>query len=181
VKSRLIFEHLRENRFGVCAHVAAFALEVGIVLGRVGILRGMASNPTEVRTMTGIWLSVLLLFMLTVGFVLLALERYFDVLEYAQELGILRVLGASYSYFLAILFWETTVVAFPGTVVGIGLTYLAKAVIAVKFTRFWTLEIVYAWWPIAGIFAAAASLLGAIVGARKAMKNGLVQAMSYEK
>ncbi len=165
----------------VCARIAAFALEVGIVLGRVGIVRGMASNSTVVRTMTGIWLSVLLLFMLAVGFVLLAIERYFDVLEYAQEFGILRVLGVPYSYFFAILFWETMVVAIPGTVVGIGLTYLAKAVIAVKFTRFWTLEITYGWWPIAGAFAALGSLMGATVGAHKAVKNGLVQAMSYEK
>ncbi len=165
----------------VYARIALFALEVGIVLGRVGIVRGMASNPTVVGTMTGIWLSVLLLFMLAVGFALLAIERYFDVLEYAREFGILRVLGAPNSYFLAILFWETMVVAVPGTVVGIGLTYLAKAVIATKFTRFWTLEIVYAWWPIAGAFAATGSLLGAIAGAHKAVRNGLVQAMSYEE
>ncbi len=131
--------------------------------------------------MTGIWLSVLLSFMLAVGSVLLAIERYFDVLEYAQEFGILRALGAPYSYLLAILFCETIVVAVPGTVVGIGLAYLAKAVIAVKFARFWTLEIVYEWWPIAGALAAVGSLLGAIVGAHQAVKNGLVQVMSYEK
>jgi ABC-type antimicrobial peptide transport system permease subunit len=181
VKHRLILEHLRDNRPAVCARIAAFAFEVGIALGWVGIVRGMSSHPTAVRMMTGAWLSVLLLFLLVVGFVFLAIERYFDVLEYAQEFGILRVLGAPYSYFLAILFWETVVVAVPGTVVGIGLTYLARAVIAAEFTRFWTLEIVYTWWPIAGAFSAAGSLLGAIVGAHKAVKNGLVQAMSYEK
>jgi ABC-type antimicrobial peptide transport system permease subunit len=165
----------------VCARMAAFALEVGIGLACVGIVRDVASNPTVVRTMTGTWLSVLLSFMLAIGFMFLAIERYFDVLEYAKEFGILRVLGAPYSYFLAILFWETMVVAVPGMIAGIGLTYFAKAVIAVEFTRFWTLEIEYAWWPIAGAFAAAGSLLGAIVGAHKAVKNGLVQAMSYEK
>lgn len=181
MKHRLILEHIRENRPAVCARIAVLALEVGIILAWIGIVRGISSNPTAVRTMTGVWLSVLLLFMLAVGFVFLAIERYFDVLGYAQEFGILRVLGAPYSYFLAILFWETVVVAVPGTIVGIGITYLAKAVIAVEFARFWTLEIVYAWWPIAGAFASAGSLLGAISGTPKAVKNGLVQAMSYEK
>jgi hypothetical protein len=179
--NRLIFEHLRANRLAVYARIAAFALEAGIILGLVGIVHGMASNPTAVRTLTGVWLSGLLLFLLAVGFSFLAIERYFDVLEHAQEFGILRVFGAPYSYFLAILFWETVVVAVPGTIVAIGLTYLARAVIAVEFTRFWTLEIVYTWWPIAGAFSAAGSMVGAIVGAQKAVKNGLVQVMSYEK
>jgi ABC-type antimicrobial peptide transport system permease subunit len=181
VINRLVFEHARENPHKIYTSIAAVALEVGIVLAQVGVLRGMELNQTAAHTMTVIWLSVLLLFMFSVGFVLLALEGYFDVLEHAQEFGVLRVLGASYSYLCAILFWETMVVAVPGTVVGIGFTYLAKAVIAVKLTRFLTLEIVYPWWPIAGAFAAVGSLLGAIVGAHKAVKNGLVQAMSYER
>lgn len=161
--------------------IAAISLEVAVILTRSGIQRGVQADPTWVRIHFGIFTSVLLLFVLIIGFGLLALQRYLEILERTRDWGILRVLGASNLFFCRLLLCETAVIAIPGTLVGIALTYVARIVIALGFPDFLRLEIAYIWWGIACGIAAAGSMLGGIIGARNALRDGVVQALSYEK
>ncbi len=140
---KLVGAWIRDAPERTYSGIGAISLEVTAILIRSGIQRGVVADPTWIRVHFGIFTSVLLLFVLIVGFGLLALQRYFEILERTRDWGILRVLGASNAFFWQLLLCETAVIAIPGTIVGIALTYAARLVIALQFPDFsgWKLPI----------------------------------------
>ena len=64
-----------------------------------------------------------------------------------QEIGILKVLGASSAYILNWLFQEALIIAIPGTMVGIAMTYGTKWLVMYVLSDFLMQETVYKWWP----------------------------------
>lgn len=169
---------LRENPQKICADLAATASEVSIVLTGVGIWRGIADSPTHARILFGAYAAGLFLFIALVGFLLLAIAGHFYALERTSELGVLRVQGASLELIAILFLFDSLIIVLPATCLGVLLTYSAKLGAAAYFSKLLRIQIVYSWWPIAGASAVTASFLGAMLGAHKAIRDGVRQALS---
>jgi putative ABC transport system permease protein len=116
----------------------------------------------------------------TVGFIVVSMAMYTAVLERTREIGILKALGASSGYILHLLFRETLLIAIIGTIVGIIMTYGTQWLMMHAVPASLTQETVYKWWPITGAISVAGALLGAIFPGWKAVKQDVIQALSYE-
>src|ERR1035437_2543189 len=158
----------------------AVSIEGAMILTIAGIGHGLKSDPTQLRVLVTLYATILLLFVSAVGFVFLSIEGYFSVIEKAQEFGVLKVLGASMRYFLLLLFLENLTICVPGTVVAIALTFLTRWGLGFSFPDFLRLDVEYLSWPIAFGITNTASLIGGVIGARKAIRDGVIQALSYE-
>jgi len=161
--------------------VFAVSIEVTIILSWAGIQHGIGPNPSIVRLNFGIFVSILLMFAFAVSFLFLAIARYSEVLEMAQEIGILRVLGASVGCILGLLYQETLLVTTLGSIAGITMTYGAKWFVAIAFPEYLNLETVYKWWPMAAAISAAGPLSGAALALRQSVRHGIIQALSSEE
>jgi len=115
-----------------------------------------------------------------VGFLVVSMAMYTAVLERTREIGILKALGASSGYILNLLFRETLLIAIIGSVVGIIMTYGTQWLMMHAVPATLTQETVYEWWPIAGAISVVGALLGAILTGWKAVKQDVIQALSYE-
>jgi len=115
-----------------------------------------------------------------VGFIVVSMAMYTAVLERTREVGILKSLGASSGYILNLLFRETLLIAIIGTFTGIILTYGTRWLMMHAVPASLTQETVYKWWPIAGAISVAGALLGAIFPGWKAVRQDVIQAISYE-
>jgi putative ABC transport system permease protein len=114
-----------------------------------------------------------------VGFLVVFLSMYTAVLERTREIGILKALGASPGYILAILLRETLLLAMAGSAVGIVMTYGTRYLMGV-FVPTMTAEIVYSWWPWAALIALAGSLIGALYPGLKAARQDAIEALAYD-
>jgi putative ABC transport system permease protein len=115
-----------------------------------------------------------------VGFIVVSMAMYTAVLERTREIGILKALGASSGYILNLLIRETILIAIIGTLVGIIMTYGTQWLMMHAVPASLTQETVYKWWPIAAGISIAGALLGAIFPGWKAVKQDVIQALSYE-
>lgn len=177
---RLVIGWLRDAPQRSYTAGVAICVEAAMILTVAGIQHGLKSDPTFARLNFTLWTTVLLLIVVAVGLPFIAIERYFSVLERAQEFGILRVLGAGSQYFCLLLLMETCVINVPATVAGIAVTFLIRWGMQLSFPEFLRLDIVLIWWAIALAIVSVASLTGSVIGALKAVKDGLVQALTYE-
>jgi putative ABC transport system permease protein len=115
-----------------------------------------------------------------VGFIVVFLAMYTAVLERTREIGILKALGASPGFVLAILVRETLVLAALGSVVGVGLSFGTRWVLRAAAPSTLVQEIVPEWWGYAALIAVAGALLGAIYPGWKAARQDAIEALSYE-
>src|SRR6266478_4909554 len=182
VLSKLVLGHLRRSFLRTFLSVLNLGVEVMMILTLIGINYGTTSRPLEWPTnAVGVMIVVLLWFVLGVSFVFVVIGWYTTVSERTQEIGILKVLGASSAYILNWLFQEALIIAIPGTMVGIAMTYGTKWLVMYVLSDFLMQETVYKWWPIAGAISAVGALLGAYLGARKSLRQDVIQALSYEE
>jgi putative ABC transport system permease protein len=126
------------------------------------------------------FISVVIGIAVIVGFIVVSMAMYTAVLERTREIGILKALGASSGYILNLLIRETMLIAVIGTVVGIIMTYGTQWLMMHAVPASLTQETVYKWWPIAGAISVVGALLGAIFPGWKAVKQDVIQALSYE-
>jgi predicted lysophospholipase L1 biosynthesis ABC-type transport system permease subunit len=181
VISSIVRESVRQSLLHAWVKVLATSIEITIILSWVGIRRGVGLNPSIVRLNFGIFVSILLMFAFAVSFVFVAIARYSEVIEMTQDIGILRVLGASAGYILGILYQETLLVTILGTIAGIIMTYGAKWFVAVAFPEYLTLATMYTWWPMAAAISAAGPLSGAALALPQSVRQGVIQAISAEE
>lgn len=134
-----------------------------------------ADNVPMLREFTGVVIGI----GIVIGFLVVFLSMYTAVLERTREIGILKALGASPGYVLGILLRETILLAVVGVIAGILLTYGSRALLAAFVPTFPT-QIVYSWWPRAGIIALIAALIGAIYPGLKAARQDPIEALSYD-
>ncbi len=113
------------------------------------------------------------------GFLIVFLAMYMAVLERTREIGILKALGASPGYIMGILLREATVLAILGTIMGIGMAYGTKFIMA-AFVPNMPQEIVPHWYPIALVIALCGALLGAVYPGFKAARQDAIEALSYD-
>jgi putative ABC transport system permease protein len=114
------------------------------------------------------------------GFLIVFLAMYTAVLERTREIGILKALGGTPAYVLNILLRETVMLALVGTVIGILLTYVSRAVITSMYPATVRQVIVPDWWPRALLVALTAAVLGVVYPGLKAARQDAVEALTYE-
>lgn len=133
------------------------------------------NNIPELRRFTDVVIGL----GLVIGFLVVFLSMYTAVLERTREIGILKALGASPAYILGILLRETVLLSIAGSLAGFLMTFGARAAMR-AFVPTMTTEIVYSWWPYAGLIALLASLIGAIYPGLKAARQDAIDALSYD-
>ncbi|MGA2580496.1 MAG: FtsX-like permease family protein [Bryobacteraceae bacterium] len=115
-----------------------------------------------------------------IGFAVVLLSMYMAVLQRTREIGILKALGASRWFILKIVLAEAVVLGIGGTVVGIGLSFAARALIQVLYPASLTQAVTPEWWPIAGAISLAGVLLGALYPGMSAAAQDPIEALAYE-
>ena len=103
-----------------------------------------------------------------------ALSTFIDVI------GILKALGASRWFILKIILAEAVVMGLGGTVVGIGLSFVARWLIESLYPASLTQAITPLWWPIVGGISLAGVLLGALYPGLSAAAQDPIEALAYE-
>jgi len=126
------------------------------------------------------FIGVVITLSIVVGFLVVFLSMYTAVLERTREIGILKALGASSAYVLNVIFRETIMLAFAGTIAGIVLSYGSRWLIMAVVPGSLTQKIIPAWWLVAGGIAVTGALVGAIYPAWKAARQDAIEALSYE-
>lgn len=115
-----------------------------------------------------------------IGFAVVLLSMYMAVLQRTREIGILKALGASRWFILKVILAEAVVMGLGGTVVGIGLSFIARDLILALYPASLTQAITPDWWPIAGAISLAGVLLGALYPGLSAASQDPIEALAYE-
>ena len=114
-----------------------------------------------------------------IGFIVIFQAMYAAVMERTREIGILKSLGAGKLYVVNAILRETFVIALAGVVLGIAVSFAAKAGLRAKFQTL-PLMITNGWLLRASIIAIVGSLLGALYPALKAAQKDPIDALAYE-
>jgi len=114
-----------------------------------------------------------------IGFIVIFQSMYTAVMERTREIGILKSLGASKLYIINTILRETVLLTVGGIVVGILVSYAARAGIVQRFP---TLRVVVPgdWLLRASLIAIVGAVLGAIYPAFKAAHKDPIDALAYE-
>ena len=115
-----------------------------------------------------------------VGFLVVFLSMYTAVVERTREIGILKALGAKPLTIIDILIREALVLALLGCVIGIALSFIAKALITALKPASLQIVSVPDWWPWAALIAIGGALLGAVYPGLKAARQDAIEALSYD-
>jgi putative ABC transport system permease protein len=115
-----------------------------------------------------------------VGFLVVFLSMYTAVVERTREIGILKALGATPGTIVGILVRESLVLAIVGCLIGIALSFAAKAAIMAFVPASLQVINVPMWWPISGGIAVVGALLGAIYPGLKAARQDAIEALAYD-
>ncbi len=130
----------------------------------------------ELKAFIGVVMTLSVLF----GFLVVFLAMYTAILERTREIGILKALGAGQSYVLGILLRETILLAAIGSIMGIGMSYGTRWLIATFIPASMTQAIVYHWWPISSAITLGGALLGVLYPAIKAARQDALESLSYD-
>jgi putative ABC transport system permease protein len=114
-----------------------------------------------------------------IGFIVIFQAMYAAVMERTREIGILKALGAGKLYIVDAVLRETMLIAIGGIILGIILSYSARAGLHTKFQTLPVL-ITTGWLVRAAIIALVGSLLGAFYPAIKAAQKDPIDALAYE-
>jgi putative ABC transport system permease protein len=114
-----------------------------------------------------------------IGFLVIFQSMYTAVMERTREIGILKSMGASRTYIVAIVLSETGLLAATGIALGIAASFALSGVLSAKFpTLDFVINIPYVWKSI--VIAFLGALLGAFYPALKAARKDPIDALSYE-
>ncbi len=117
---------------------------------------------------------------MVIGFIVIFQAMYAAVMERTREIGILKSLGAGKLYIVNVILRETVVIAIGGILLGIVISFAAKAGLRVKFQTL-PILITPGWWLVrAPIIAVVGALLGAVYPAMKAAQKDPIDALAYE-
>ena len=114
------------------------------------------------------------------GFIVVALSMYMAVLQRTREIGILKSLGASKNFVMAIILAEAGALGVGGTLAGIILSFGTRWLLQTLTPASFPQAIVVTWWPIAGAIATGGALLGAIFPGTLAVRQDPIEALAYE-
>jgi putative ABC transport system permease protein len=114
------------------------------------------------------------------GFLSVGLSMYMAVLQRTREIGILKSIGASKGFVIAIIELEAMMLGIAGAAVGIVVSLGAKALIHAVVPASLPVVVKPEWWPIAAAVALVAAALGALYPGLSAATHDPIEALSYE-
>ncbi|HXJ91658.1 MAG TPA: FtsX-like permease family protein [Terriglobia bacterium] len=114
-----------------------------------------------------------------IGFLVIFLSMYTTITERTREIGILKSLGASKQYVLAIILREAGFLCAAGIVAGYGGSLLARKFINVSFPTLYV-ELTLGWAAKAAALALLGALLGSFYPAFRAAQLDPIDALAYE-
>jgi putative ABC transport system permease protein len=114
-----------------------------------------------------------------IGFLVILQSMYLAVMERTREIGILKALGASKAYIVSAILRETGMLAVGGILLGIGLSYVARAFVLSKFPTI-PFPITLHWVLLATFLSLVSALIGAVYPAYKAARKDPIDALAYE-
>jgi putative ABC transport system permease protein len=115
-----------------------------------------------------------------IGFAVVSLSMYMAVLQRTREIGILKSLGASKGFVMGLILAEAFLLGLGGTILGIIFSFGTKWIMSVFVPASLPQAIVPTWWPIAGLVAMGAALLGALYPGMLAVRQDPIEALAYE-
>jgi putative ABC transport system permease protein len=115
-----------------------------------------------------------------IGFAVVLLSMYMAVLQRTREIGILKALGASRWFILKVILTEAVLMGIGGTIVGIALSFAARALILALYPASLTQAITPDWWPRAAVITLVGVVLGALYPGLSAASQDPIEALAYE-
>jgi putative ABC transport system permease protein len=115
----------------------------------------------------------------SIGFLVILLSMYTTVIERTRDIGVLKSLGASKAYIIRALLGESAFICAIGIVVGIGMSYLARAFFLSSFPTL-SILITPEWIVKSAAIAVAGGLLGASYPAWIASRKDAIESLSYD-
>ena len=126
-----------------------------------------------------VFTTVIIIIAVGIGFLVIFLSMYTTITERTREIGILKSLGASKGYIIAMILREAGLLSAVGIIAGYGVAAVAAKLILAKFPTL-SIELTMAWAAYAAVLAIAGSLLGAFYPAFRAARLDPVDALAYE-
>lgn len=125
------------------------------------------------------FISAMIAIAVGIGFLVIFLSMYTTITERTREIGILKSLGASKGYIIALILREATLLATVGILAGfIGSMITRKAILTAFPTL--TVQMTWDWRLYAACLALVGSMLGAFYPALRAAQLDPVDALAYE-
>jgi putative ABC transport system permease protein len=125
------------------------------------------------------FITVMIAIAVGIGFLVIFLSMYTTITERTREIGILKSLGASKGYIIALILREAGLLSAVGIIVGYGVAAVARKVILGTFPTL-SIELTMEWAVYAALLALAGSTLGAFYPALRAAQLDPVDALAYE-
>jgi putative ABC transport system permease protein len=114
-----------------------------------------------------------------IGFLVIFLSMYTTVTERTREIGILKSLGASKRYIIAIILRESTLLAAVGILVGLGGSLILRKLVLGFFPTL-SVDLTWDWRLYAACLAVIGNLLGAFYPALRASRVDPIVALRWE-
>jgi putative ABC transport system permease protein len=125
------------------------------------------------------FITVVVIIAVGIGFLVIFLSMYTTVTERTREIGILKSLGASKRYIIAVILREAGLLSAVGIIVGYGIAAVTRKVLIAYFPTLF-IELTMQWAVYAAILAVAGSMVGAFYPAMRAARLDPVDALAYE-
>ena len=125
------------------------------------------------------FITVIVAIAVGIGFLVIFLSMYTTITERTREIGILKSLGASKGYIIAVILREAGLLTAVGIIVGYLIAAVARKAILGAFPTL-SIELTMEWALYAAILALAGSTLGAFYPALRAAQLDPVDALAYE-
>jgi putative ABC transport system permease protein len=125
------------------------------------------------------FIAVIIFIALGIGFLVIFLSMYTTITERTREIGILKSLGASKGYIMAVILREASLLSGVGIIAGYGVAAVVRKGILANFPTL-SIELTMEWAVYAAFLALAGSMLGAFYPALRAAQLDPVDALAYE-
>jgi len=115
----------------------------------------------------------------SIGFLVILLSMYTTVIERTRDIGVLKSIGASKSYIIRALLGESVFICLIGILVGIVMSYIARALFLDSFPTL-SILITLDWIVRSSLIALVGGMLGASYPAWLASRKDAIEALSYD-
>ncbi len=178
---RIVIEDFRHNAQQAFLNALGIAFAVLILLTLAGANFKPLRHAHVVTLVFKLTLTAMLLLGLAVDFCFLTINRFAQVREKVHQYAVLRVLGASPSFFYLLQLQETILLSVAGTLSGIMLTYIVRIVMAYFVPDLLAVETLYDLWPLIGIAPAGAFFAAGVMATDSINGGDLIEALSHKE